>query len=95
MFILPPSASELNQRLAGRGSEAEAERIRRLRGARRELRAAVEFDYVVVNDDFDGAVRALEGILTAERHAVRRTAGLVEALGRLDAQLEEILERSV
>ncbi len=94
VFILPPSAAELNRRLTGRGSEADADRLRRLRGARAELEAAVEFDYVVVNEDFERAVRELEAILTAERLRADRMAGLGRELRRLDAELADILERS-
>jgi guanylate kinase len=94
VFILPPSAAELNRRLTGRGSEANPDLVRRLRGARGELEAAAEFDYVVVNEDFERAVRALEAILTAERHRAGRISGLGRELRRLDAELEEILERS-
>lgn len=94
VFILPPSADELNRRLMGRGSEEDVERLRRLRGAKLELTAATEFDYVVVNDDFERAVKALECILSAEKNSVRRLEGLGEEIERLEAQLEVILERS-
>jgi guanylate kinase len=94
VFILPPSAEELNRRLAARASEADAERLRRLRGARAELEAAAEFDYVVVNDDFDRALGALESILAAEYHRVARLKELDDELRRLDAGLATILERS-
>ena len=94
VFVLPPSAVELNRRLVGRGSEQESERRRRLEGARRELGDAVAFDYVIVNDDFDRAYQVLESILLAERHRVSRAAGLDELLERLDAELGNILERS-
>jgi guanylate kinase len=94
VFILPPSAAELNRRLTGRGSEADAERLRRLRGARGELEAAAEFDYVVVNEDFEAAVRALEAILTAERLRPDRMPDLGRELHRLDGELGMILERS-
>lgn len=94
VFILPPSAAELNRRLMGRGSERDAELLRRLRGARGELEVAVEFDYVVVNDDFERALGALEAILNAERHRAGRIAELDRELRRLDAELGEILERS-
>jgi guanylate kinase len=95
VFILPPSAAELNRRLTGRGSEADAECLRRLQGARAELEAAAEFDYVVVNEDFERAVRALEAILDAERHRADRMTELGRELRRLDAELGQILERSV
>jgi guanylate kinase len=93
VFILPPSAAELNRRLTGRGSEADADRLRRLRGARAELDAAKEFDYVVVNKDFEAAVQTLESILTTERHRADRMAELDSELRRLDAELAMILER--
>ena len=62
IFILPPTVGELNRRLSGRGSEDG------LNGnpdgtALRELGAAPDFDYVVVNDDFEAALRALQDIL--------------------------------
>lgn len=94
VFILPPSAAELNRRLTGRGTERDEERLRRLRGARAELEAAAEFDYVIVNDDFDRALQALEAILLAERHRAHRLVGLGSEVKRLDEELVQILERS-
>lgn len=91
VFILPPSAAELNRRLAGRGSEGEAERRRRLEGARLELGFAPEFDYVVVNDDFERAMHALECIIEAERRRAARSTRLRDTLDRLDAELGTIL----
>jgi guanylate kinase len=91
VFILPPSAAELNRRLTGRGSEADADRLRRLRGARAELDAAKEFDYIVVNKDFETAVHTLESILTTERHRAGRMVDLDSELRRLDAELAMIL----
>jgi guanylate kinase len=76
IFVLPPSAEELARRLTGRASEDPVERRRRLRNAQREIEAAPEFDYVVVNDDLDQAVRAVEGILQAEWSRVSRIAAL-------------------
>lgn len=93
VFVLPPSAEELDRRLARRGSEEDAERRRRLAGARRELPAAGEFDYVVRNDDFEKAIAALESIVAAERRRTWRLADLSAELERLDHQLGEILER--
>ncbi|HEX6937890.1 MAG TPA: guanylate kinase [Longimicrobiales bacterium] len=93
VFILPPSAGELERRLAKRGSEARAEVDRRLAGARRELPLATTFDYVVVNDDFERAVNALDCIVTAERHRRSRMSDLERELARLDAELGRILDR--
>lgn len=94
IFVLPPSGEELGRRLAGRASEREAERRRRLETARRELAAAPEFDYVVVNDDFEAAVSALDAVLTAERLRVTRAEGLPRVVERLDRELATLLERS-
>lgn len=91
VFILPPSAAELNRRLTGRGSEQDAERVRRLEGARLEFGFAVDFDYVVVNDDFQRAMQALECIITAERQRAARAERLRDELKRLDSELGIIL----
>ncbi len=94
IFILPPSAEELHRRLAGRGSEGGSELRRRLENARAELACADEFDYVVVNDEFERALGALEAILTAERHRWRRAADGAQWIGRLEGDLADILSRS-
>lgn len=94
VFVLPPSAGELGRRLSGRGSEAEAERRRRLGNARAELPSAVDFDYVVVNDDFESGVAALQAIVAAERRRSRRLDELPGFLRSLDQELERILEES-
>lgn len=94
VFVLPPSGGELAQRLAGRGSEAEAERRRRLNNARAELPSAPGFDYVVVNDDFEAGVAALSAIVDAELHRVARSSGLDGVLRTIDREIAEILEES-
>jgi len=94
VFIVPPSAEELGRRLVFRGSEAAAERQRRLENARRELTAAGEFDYVVVNDDLETAVSALESILAGERCRTARIEDLAETLDRLDRELGDLQQRS-
>ncbi len=94
IFILPPSGEELNRRLTLRGSESKEDRIRRLENARKELSAASEFDYVVVNDDFERALAALEAVIAGEEHRVPRLDNLAGELERLESELGEILERS-
>lgn len=63
VFILPPSKSELERRLRGRGQESEEAIARRLQRATEEIEAAGEFDFQIVNDDFDTALRELEAVL--------------------------------
>jgi guanylate kinase len=87
VFILTPSAAELHRRLNERGSEDPGERYRRLVNARREIEAAREFDFVVVNDDLDRAVDQVESILRAEWSRVQR---MTELSSHLDALLEDL-----
>lgn len=60
IFILPPSQTELEQRIRDRGQEDEAAIARRLERAQIEIEAAHEFDVQIVNDDFATALQALE-----------------------------------
>jgi len=59
IFIEPPSFEDLEQRLAGRGSDHPEQIERRLAAARDELKAADEFDHKVVNDDLKRALQEL------------------------------------
>ena len=68
VFILPPSGKEMLQRLRGRRTEREAALMRRIETALQELVAVEWFDFVVVNDDLEEAVVAVDAILTAEGH---------------------------
>lgn len=67
MFIVPPSAEVLRQRLIGRGTDAPEVVERRLSEAEEECRHAVEFDYLVVNDDFSVALADLLAIVRSRR----------------------------
>ena len=68
IFILPPSKQALEQRLRGRGQDDEATISRRMRDAESEMSHYVEFDYLIVNDDFDHALASLTAIVVASRH---------------------------
>ena len=72
VFVLPPSAEVLVQRLLRRDTE-DAERVRaRLAHAAAELAAVGEYDYAIVNDDLAIAVREVAAIIDAEGHRVPR-----------------------
>ncbi len=73
VFIIPPSAAELVERLGGRNTEHPEEIVRRLRRAVDELTEAPTYDYVVVNSDRTQAVADVAAILDAE---ARRPARL-------------------
>ena len=76
VFVLPPSAAALAQRLRGRNTEDPATVARRLEIAGRELEAAREYEYVVVNDDVVDAVSQVAAILDVESRRVRRITNL-------------------
>ena len=63
IFILPPSIKILISRLTRRGTEKPKEVARRLKSALKELQAAQEFDYVVVNDDIDRCLETIRGVV--------------------------------
>jgi guanylate kinase len=85
IFIAPPSLSELERRLRGRGTDDEAKIQKRLARARDEIRAIREFDYVVVNDVLADAVRTFKAVIRAERaRALRLDDAQVRAFLRED-----------
>lgn len=67
VFVVPPTIEALRERLTGRGQDDEAVVDRRMRDARSELSHYVEYDYLVVNDDFDEALVGLRAIVVAAR----------------------------
>ncbi len=67
IFILPPSRAELESRLRNRAQDSEETILRRLADSRGELEHAHEFDYIVINRDFDRAVEDLLAIVRAQR----------------------------
>jgi len=66
IFILPPSRAELERRLRGRRTDSDAVIDRRLADALGDMSHWDEFDYVIVNDDLERAVRELERVLAGE-----------------------------
>ena len=67
IFILPPSRNELEKRLQGRGQDSEEVIARRMRDAVNEISHYPEFEYLVVNDDFDMALVELQSVILARR----------------------------
>ncbi len=63
LLIQPPSFAELERRIRGRGTDAEAAIQKRLARARIELEAVAEFDACLVNDDLEESLKALELLL--------------------------------
>lgn len=67
VFILPPSRSALEERLRNRGQDDEEIIARRMRDAEQEMSHYSEFDYLVINDDFETALAELKAIITSRR----------------------------
>lgn len=86
IFILPPSRRELERRLRTRASDSDAAITRRLADSRTEISHAEEFDYIIVNDDFEGALEEMQAIV----HAVRLRAPLQRV--RHEALIAELLD---
>ncbi len=89
IFILPPSAEVLLERLGTRDTGAPEDLHRRLTRAVDELREATAYDYLVVNDDRDAAVAAVAAVLEAESHRPRRVGDLEQRLARMSTELQE------
>lgn len=63
IFIIPPSLEVLRQRLTGRGQDSESVIQRRMRDAQAEISHWTEFDFLIINDDFDEALADLHSII--------------------------------
>jgi guanylate kinase len=85
LFISPPSLQELERRLRGRGTDSEETILLRLKNARMEMQAAVEYEYLIVNDRLEQAIDTLRAIVIAERSRGHRlpTGQSIEILGEL------------
>jgi guanylate kinase len=66
VFILPPSRAALEQRLTGRGQDTPEVIARRMRAAESEMSHYKEFDHVVVNDDFEAALKDLQAVIRGD-----------------------------
>ena len=81
VFILPPSREALEERLRGRGQDSDEIIARRMRDAESEMSHYAEFDYLIINDDFEVALGDLKSIVQARRLRIeaqqQRQAGLL------------------
>ena len=80
IFVLPPSTEELDRRLRGRGQDSEEVIARRMAQAVAEMSHYAEYDYLIVNDDFDLALSDLKTIIRAERLRMGRQKARHDAL---------------
>ncbi|MBN3494770.1 guanylate kinase [Vibrio neptunius] len=87
IFILPPSNGELERRLNARGQDSDAVIAKRMAEAKSEISHYNEYDYVIVNDDFDSALMDFKAIIRAER--LKQDKQAAKYKGMLDALLAE------
>jgi guanylate kinase len=92
VFILPPSADVLLERLKKRRTESAQQLAERLQSALHELQSVDEYEYVVVNDDLDAAVKRIGSIVDAEVFSRERVGGLRTQVALLIDQLEREIE---
>lgn len=88
IFILPPSMNELKSRLQRRAEDSAMTIDKRLKNARVEIEHWREYDYVVINDDLNGAFAEVRAIVAAERLRRDRRPGLFDFVsGLLDEEV--------
>ena len=87
VFILPPTAADLEQRLNERAQDPPETVRRRMLGASNEIQHWDEYDYVVINHDIDCSVEAVRVILAAERLRRTRLTGLKQFVKKLQTEL--------
>ncbi len=78
IFVLPPSFEILQQRLTGRGTEPPEVVKMRLNAAREEMRHAMDYDYIIINDDVHKAREQLACIVTAAKCQTKNMKKLIE-----------------
>ncbi|WOH84917.1 guanylate kinase [Bradyrhizobium sp. BEA-2-5] len=89
VFILPPSAADLERRLHTRAQDSEEVIRGRMSRASHEMSHWAEYDYIVINHDIDEAFAEVQSILKAERLKRERRIGLTEFVRGLQRQLEK------
>ena len=93
LFVLPPSAGVLVDRLVGRNTDATAAVRERIARAADELAAVSEYDYAIVNDNLAHAVAQVSAVLDAELLRVERQDVLQEMVERLRQDVAAAAER--
>ena len=94
IFILPPSAEVLLDRLRARKTESHSQLAARLQSALQELQQVDEYEYVVMNDDLARAVSSVGSIVDAEIVSRERVKNLRQQVGLLIQRLEQEIENT-
>ncbi len=78
IFIMPPSFAELKRRLSGRGTESEELIQKRLTSALGEIKRAVEYDYIVVNENIAAAADDIMSVILSSRLKTDRQTKIID-----------------
>jgi len=78
VFILPPSMDELKNRIINRGTETEESIRERLQSAYNEINYVFKYEYAILNDEVDSAVKKIESIIMAEKCKVNRQNDIIK-----------------
>jgi guanylate kinase len=80
IFILPPSAASLEQRLRSRGKDSDEQIAIRMQHARHEMELYHAYDYLVLNDDLELGYRQFESVILATRAGLDRMTPVAERI---------------
>jgi guanylate kinase len=80
IFVLPPSLEELRRRLTARGKDSAEVIEKRMASAREEISHVLEFEYIIVNEQFDVALADLQAVVRAARLSRERRASRLSRL---------------
>lgn len=89
IFILPSSMRELRNRLVNRGTDSKEKILNRFKRAYQEINEVTKYNYVVINDDIDKAVKKVNAILLSERCRVDRIEDVY--LNNMEEEVHELL----
>ena len=87
LFVMPPSAKELEERLRGRGTETDEVIRQRLSRAKEEAEGIVNYDYIIINDKLEDCVERVNDIITAVHNTPDRNLEFINDMRR---QLNEL-----
>lgn len=90
IYMLPPGAEVLYQRLKGRGTETDEVIAKRMRRAAQEARSLDQYDYIIVNDTIDECAANLHTLIRAQRQRVRSNLAFI---GKLQKELVDLSEK--
>lgn len=85
LFVMPPSAAELEHRLRGRGTETEENISKRLHRAKEEAEGIENYDFIVINDELESCASQMHSIICAAHYTPDRNEGFI---GEIRKELE-------